>query len=109
MNAKYSYMIEDDGKETTRDYLPAFSCKRGDEQRSLNLDIENFLKNSAIFLIAQFGKNCAVDNGNRIAGKQSMKYAEDVLGVLQHRAGGGVEYLDCESHAGLIRFYGGGL
>lgn len=164
-------MIRDGGERTTTDYLDAFSCKRSDEEKSLNQDIEDFLKNSAIqfakqkvsvsyvvidlddnsilgyftiahkalqipasglsnttqkkmeryavldrasgtyavsaFLIAQFGKNYAIDGGNRITGAQLMEHAENVLDDLQHRAGGGVEYLDCEPHAGLIRFYEG--
>lgn len=164
-------MLKDDGEETTRDFLSGFSCKRKDDDESLNPDIEKFLKTNAIpfskqkisisyvvidlddnsvlgyftiahkplrvpaiglsnttrrkieryamseknsnsyivsaFLIAQFGKNYAVDNGDRITGKQLMEYAEDVLDDLQYRAGGGVEYLDCEAHAGLIRFYEG--
>lgn len=164
-------MIENVGDEAASHYLSSFSCKRKEMERSLNPDIEDFLKNSAVlfarqkvsvsyividmadnsilgyftiahkalrvsaaglsnttkkkmeryatldqptnmytlsaFLIAQFGKNYAVDEGNRITGSRLMEYAEGVLDDIQHRAGGGVEYLDCEPHAGLIRFYEG--
>ena len=59
------------------------------------------------FLIAQFGKNYGVDNGERMTGAQLMRYAEELLRSVQRDVGGGVEYLDCEAHAGLIRFYEG--
>ena len=59
------------------------------------------------FLIAQFGKNYAVDDGSRISGKELMRLANKELCDLQHRAGGGIEYLDCEADAKLINFYEG--
>lgn len=59
------------------------------------------------FLIAQFGKNYAVDDGTRITGKELMRLANRELSDIQHRAGGGVEYLDCEADAKLINFYEG--
>ena len=57
------------------------------------------------FLLAQFGKNYGVDDGKRISGKALMTMVDDVLTDIQHRIGGGIEYLDCEAHAGLINFY----
>ena len=57
------------------------------------------------FLIAQFGKNYAVDNGDRISGDELMRLCEKELYEIQHRVGGGLVYLDCEAHAGLIDFY----
>lgn len=57
------------------------------------------------FLIAQFGKNYAVDNGERITGKELMMLAQAELTDIQHRIGGGIEYLDCEADAKLISFY----
>ena len=59
------------------------------------------------FLIAQFGKNYAVDKGRRITGKELMRLANRELSDIQHRAGGGIEYLDCEADAKLINFYEG--
>lgn len=59
------------------------------------------------FLIAQFGKNYAVDEGKRITGKELMRLANRELMDIQHRAGGGIEYLDCEADAKLINFYEG--
>lgn len=57
------------------------------------------------FLIAQLGKNYAVENGNRISGATLLGLAERELMELQYRVGGGIEYLDCEANASLIRFY----
>lgn len=59
------------------------------------------------FLIAQFGKNYAVDKGKRITGKELMRLANREFMDIQHRAGGGVEYIDCEADAKLINFYEG--
>ena len=57
------------------------------------------------FLIAQFGKNYRVDDGERISGNDLMKLVDDELDDLQHRIGGGMKYLDCEADAKLIKFY----
>lgn len=57
------------------------------------------------FLIAQFGKNYAVENGKRISGKDLMQYVYSELTDIQHRMGGGIIYLDCEADASLISFY----
>ena len=34
-----------------------------------------------------------------------MRLCQKELFELQYRLGGGMEYLDCEAHAGLIDFY----
>ena len=57
------------------------------------------------FLIAQVGKNYAVDGGSRLSGNELMKLVSRELCDLQHRVGGGIAYLDCEPNAKLIRFY----
>lgn len=57
------------------------------------------------FLLAQFGKNYAVDNGKRITGRELMEQVDDVIADIQHRIGGGVMYLDVEERPGLIKFY----
>lgn len=59
------------------------------------------------FLIAQFGKNYSVDDGNRITGKELMHLTHNELLDLQRRVGGGIIYLDCEADAQLISFYEG--
>lgn len=164
-------LVRENGEESVTEYLSDFSCVRDvdGEHKSLNPDIERFIKHNAIdfaqkkvsvsyivmdeedgavlgyftlahkpiempaaglskstrkamerysrlntstdsylisaFLIAQFGKNYAVDNGKRITGKEMMELVVHELGDIQHRAGGGIEYLDCEADAKLIHFY----
>lgn len=57
------------------------------------------------FLIAQFGKNYALDEGERISGNDLMHLADKELYEIQHRIGGGVKYLDCLNNSKLIDFY----
>ena len=71
----------------------------------LNTETDSYLVSA--FLIAQFGKNYAIDNGHRITGKELMELVVNELGDIQHRVGGGIEYLDCEADAKLINFYEG--
>jgi hypothetical protein len=71
----------------------------------LNEETKTFLVSA--FLIAQIGKNYAVDHGKRISGKELMQLVNKELYDLQHRVGGGIEYLDCEADAKLINFYEG--
>lgn len=62
---------------------------------------------ASAFLLAQFGKNYAVDEGKRISGSELMSFADIVLIDIQYRIGGGIVYLDCEDHDKLIKFYSG--
>lgn len=57
------------------------------------------------FLLAQFGKNYAVDNGERLKGDRLMSVVFDYLTDAQNMVGGTIVYLDCEADAKLIRFY----
>ncbi len=57
------------------------------------------------FLLAQFGKNYAVDDGKRIRGSELMDCALDILLDIQHRIGGSVVYLDAEDRPKLTSFY----
>ena len=57
------------------------------------------------FLLGQFGKNYAIDNGKRISGADLMEAAMDQLQDAQDVVGGTIFYLDCEADANLIRFY----
>lgn len=57
------------------------------------------------FLLAQFGKNYAIEREHRISGDELMKIATKEMIEIQHRIGGGLEYLDCEADAKLIQFY----
>ena len=159
------------GEETVNMMIEPFSCVKSvdDENKNLNPDIENFLKENAIqfakekksitylvgdeesgeilgyftlahkavvipadglstttikrmnryaqlnettntltvsgFLIAQLGKNYAIEDGNLIKGTELMHLARNELLEIQYRAGGGLIYLDCEADARLIDFY----
>ena len=48
------------------------------------------------YLLAQFGKNYAVDNGNRIHAADLMFQVDAVIQRIQHMIGGGLIYLDVE-------------
>lgn len=71
------------------------------------IDEENNSYQVSAFLIGQFGKNYAVDNGSRISGKQVMGLAMERLRLAQNIIGGTIVYLDCEANAELIQFYEG--
>lgn len=62
---------------------------------------------ASAFLLAQFGKNYGVENGERINGSEMMKYVNLVLRDIQRRIGGGIVYLDCEDTPKLKNFYAG--
>lgn len=62
---------------------------------------------ASAFLLAQFGKNYGVDNGERMNGSEMMKYVDIVLLDVQRRIGGGIMYLDCEDKEKLKKFYEG--
>ena len=57
------------------------------------------------FLLAQFGKNYAIEENSRISGTELMDCADMMLKDIQHRVGGGVVYLDCEDKKKLTEFY----
>ena len=57
------------------------------------------------FLLAQFGKNYALDKDERIDGRVLMKAAMSTLAQIRYLIGGGIVYLDCENEEKLIRFY----
>lgn len=57
------------------------------------------------FLIAQFGKNYAVDKGNSITGNELMSYTFEILKRIQHDIGGGIIFLECEDKKILLDFY----
>lgn len=88
--------------------LPSMGLSNGVRRKMERYSQHNQAMDSytiSAFLIAQFGKNYAVDNGKRIRGKELMQYVYDELFEIQHRMGGGIIYLDCEADASLISFY----
>lgn len=73
--------------------------------RHARFDQESETYTVSAFLLAQFGKNFAVDNGKRISGAELMEYADDVLIDIQRRIGGAAVYLDAEDRPPLAHFY----
>lgn len=71
----------------------------------LDRDTGNYVVSA--FLLAQLGKNYAVEVNEHISGKQMMKLVNDILLDIQRRIGGGVLYLDCEDNPKLKNFYAG--
>lgn len=74
-------------------------------KRFFTLDEESNTYTVSAFLIAQFGKNYGIDNGEHITGKQLMDITKDFLVMQQDQIGGTIAYLDCENNGELIRFY----
>ena len=60
---------------------------------------------ASAFLIAQLGKNYAVDDGTLITGAELLDIANDILLGVQRKIGGGVIYLDSEDTPKLMQFY----
>lgn len=85
------------------------SCLSGSDKKRLSryarYDQDTGTYSASAFLLAQFGKNYAVDSGKRITGKEMMEYVMDILMDIQHRIGGGVVYLDAENREKLRLFY----
>ena len=69
----------------------------------LDKDTGNYVVSA--FLLAQLGKNYAVELDRRISGKRMMELVNNVLLDVQRRIGGGVLYLDCEDTPKLKVFY----
>ena len=57
------------------------------------------------FLIAQFGKNYALDADKRLSGNELMDLVFEVLERVQREIGGGVVFLECEDKPQLLNFY----
>jgi len=74
-------------------------------KRFSSLDEKTNTYTVSAFLIGQFGKNYAVDNGRRLTGSDLMAFAMGQLQEAQDKVGGTIVYLDCEADAHLIRFY----
>lgn len=89
--------------EVPPDGLSKTYIKKVERYAQLHKELKSYIVSG--FLIAQFGKNYSVDAGNRITGSELMQLCNRELYELQHRLGGGLEYLDCEAHAELIDFY----
>jgi hypothetical protein len=60
---------------------------------------------TSAFLIAQFGKNYSIDNGESISGNEIMELTMEILENVQYGIGGGIVYLECEDKPELLGFY----
>ena len=69
------------------------------------LDSETGSYTVSAFLIAQFGKNYAVNEGKDISGNELMDLTFEILEKVQHHIGGGIVFLECENKAKLLDFY----
>lgn len=90
-------------------YIPAEGLsntvkRRLDRYGNFDKDTNSYLMSA--FLLAQFGKNFALDEENRIKGTDLMDCVDSILRDIQFRVGGGVVYLDSVDNEHLIHFYG---
>ncbi len=69
------------------------------------LDESTDLYHASAFLLAQLGKNFAIESSHRIPRVDLMDCVDIVLADIQRRVGGGFVYLDCEDKRELIEFY----
>ncbi len=79
--------------------------KRKKISRYAVLDSQTGCYTVSAFLIAQFGKNYALDADKRLSGNELMDLAFEVLERVQHEIGGGVVFLECEDKPQLLNFY----
>jgi hypothetical protein len=70
---------------------------------AINTETEGY--RTSAFLIAQFGKNYAVEDGRSISGNELMELTFEILKKVQHEVGGGIVYLECEDKPELLGFY----
>lgn len=81
------------------------NSKRKKIGRYAVLDSESGCYTVSAFLIAQFGKNYALDAEKRLSGNELMDLAFEVLERVQREIGGGVVFLECEDNPKLLDFY----
>ncbi len=88
-------------------YIPAEGLsntvrRRLERYGSLDKDTDSYLMSA--FLLAQLGKNYALDEENRISGRDLMDSVDSILRDMQYRGGGGVVYLDSVDTEHLSHF-----
>lgn len=81
------------------------NSKRKKISRYAILDAETGSFTVSAFLIAQFGKNYAVNGGKDITGNELMDLTFEILEKVQHDIGGGIVFLECEDKENLLNFY----
>lgn len=81
------------------------NSKRKKISRYAILDSKSESYTISAFLIAQFGKNYAVEEGKSISGNELMDLTFEILEKVQHDIGGGIVFLECENKTKLLDFY----
>lgn len=89
-------------------YVPAEGMSNNVKRRlerygSFDKDTNSYLMSA--FLLAQFGKNYALGEEDRIAGLALMECVDSILKKIQFQVGGGVVYLDALDNEHLVHFY----
>ena len=89
-------------------YVPADGMSNNVKRRlerygSFDKDTNSYLMSA--FLLAQFGKNYALNKDERIAGFDLMDCVNSTLRKIQFQVGGGVVYLDSLDNEHLVHFY----
>ena len=69
------------------------------------LDKDSNSFNISSFLIAQFGKNSAYKDSNKLSGNKMMEFCFEILKSVQKQVGGGIVFLECEDKKQLLNFY----
>ena len=72
-------------------------------ERWTKLDDATNSYDASAFLIAQFGKNSALNTN--ISGNTMMDMAISILHAVQKQVGGGIVFLECECNDKLLDFY----
>lgn len=81
------------------------NSKRKKISRYAILDSKSNSYTVSAFLIAQLGKNFAIEGGKTIGGDELMDLTFDILEKVQHEVGGGIVFLECEDRPKLLGFY----
>lgn len=74
-------------------------------ERYAQIDKGSGIYTASAFLIAQFGKNYAVEQPEDWSGIRLMEKTFETLVKVQHQIGGGIVFLECEDKPKLLEFY----
>ncbi len=88
--------------ELRNDVLSGTARKKVQRFAQLDKSTDSFVVSA--FLIAQFGKNEAIEHAG-ISGDELMDMTFKILFSVQHDIGGSVVYLECEDKEKLLSFY----
>jgi hypothetical protein len=95
LNQEIEYFIFNNAMEFTKKKMSRYA--------TLNSESNSYLVSA--FLIAQFSKNYAIDNGKSIDGNEMMGLTLEILHRVQREIGGGIGYHECEDKSELLDFY----